>query len=84
MQSLFICTGCDFVSRFHGVSKTAFYEAFQCDFKFITGGKHPGTLDQAGADDIQDGLLAFCRLVGSAYFRKYTGAFLEDSPEDLF
>ncbi|XP_072051451.1 uncharacterized protein [Amphiura filiformis] len=84
LQILFISSGCDFVSKFYGHSKTSFFSVFQRDCRFITGGYLQGTLDQFGPDEYEHGLLAFYRLVGCVYFRKFTSSFSEDSPEDFF
>ncbi|XP_071847719.1 uncharacterized protein [Apostichopus japonicus] len=83
VQVLYICSGCDFTSFFKGHSKKGFLEVFFRDCEFITGIESDGKLNDCGVSTWEKGLLAFCRLIGSVYFRKYCSAFAEESPSEL-
>ena len=80
MQMVYLSTGCDYVSFFHGFGKASFIQTFWRYAEFITSGlgHTPGTLTDTslvdGASDL--GFLAFMRLVGSVYFHKHRSAFL--------
>ena len=78
LQTLFVCTGCDYVSFFSGIGKTFFLKVFFEYAKFIavdlvgpfTGViSHTNLLEQATASQ-----LAFFRLVGCAYLKKHANA----------
>lgn len=73
MQAVFVSTGCDFVSFFQGHGKASFLNTLFEYSGFISAnsGNAPGTL----ASTDHNGLLAFFRLVGCAYFRKHKSAF---------
>ena len=47
---------------------------------FITGRTHPGSLTDTGPEKRDEGFLAFLRLVGAAYFNKYSTCFTQSSP----
>ena len=55
---------------------------------FITGGtnQYPGTLADTGLNtaELNQEFLAFLRLIGTVYFKKYGVAFSEPSPVALF
>lgn len=52
---------------------------------FITGGSDPiGSLANVTPQNADMGLLAFIRLVGSAYFKKHLTGFKHTTPEALF
>ena len=72
MQAIYISTGCDYVSFFHGIGKVSFLATFFKHASFIAG----------GLEDIT--YLFFVRLVGCAYYRKYASAFALQRPEALF
>ncbi len=82
IQTLFICTGCDFVSFFNGLGKATFLGTLNQYSAFITA-------DQDSAQGILTteqnslGLLAFTRLVGCAYFKKHKSAFLPTYPTPM-
>ncbi|XP_071949801.1 uncharacterized protein [Antedon mediterranea] len=84
LQTLFISSGCDYVSFFKGYSKKRFMEVFYRNCKFVSGGIHTGYLNQIGPDVQHLGLLAFYRLVGCVYFQQNLAAFSVDTAEELF
>ena len=84
MLTLYVCTGCDFISFFfHRLGKACFlntlfeYSAFICSNREQT----PGTLVE-----FESSLLSFLHLVGCTYFRKHKAAFLPmyETPMTLF
>ena len=85
MQVVYVCTGCDFISFFHGLGKAYFlntlfeYNAFICSDNEQT----PGTLAEPESDS---SVLSFFRLVGCTYFRKHKAAFLPtyETPMNVF
>ena len=81
LQILYVASGCDFTSFFKGHSKKGFLDVFIRDCEFITGSNSTGKLDDSNEEL---SLLAFYRLIGSVYFRKYSSAFEADSPRELF
>ncbi len=85
LQSLFICTGCDYISFFAGIGKASFLRVFFQHSSFVNANcsDYPGHLSNTRSDDLQLGFLAFVRLVGSAYFKKCQSAFVHDSPRAL-
>ena len=61
IQTLFICSGCDYISFFAGIGKIFYENAW-----FICGmDSLPGTLAQTDIDNLKEGFLSFVRLVGS-------------------
>ena len=60
LQTLFICSGCDYVSVFVGLGKTAMLTCSQ---------DVPGTLADTGHDQMEEGFLSFVRLIGTVYFK---------------
>ena len=75
-QTLFIATGCDYISFFHGIGKATFLGTMYEYSEFITAGTTaPGTLTNE-----PNGLFSFLRLVGCAYFKKHKSAFLPSFP----
>ena len=72
LQSLFICTGCDYTSFFVGIGKATFMRiAFQhCEFINSDTTAFPGSLTHT-AQCKDKGFLAFIRLVGTVYFKKH-------------
>ena len=83
LQSLFICTGCDYISYFKNHGKKMFYKTFIDNTEFIqgrldgTGGK----LCDTSESNRNKGFLAFIRLVGCEYFSKYSTSFLQQAPD---
>ncbi|CAC5388729.1 unnamed protein product [Mytilus coruscus] len=68
IQMLYICSGRDFVSCFHGCGKKAFLDGFYQNAQFIASDLNLSTLDETG-------LCSFYRLVASVYFAKHRPAF---------
>lgn len=85
MQTLFLCTGCDFVLVFEGIGKASFMATlFQyCDFICANNELLPGTLEFSDTDSNAHGKLAFLRLVGCAYLRKHKSVFLPAYPSPV-
>ena len=83
LQSLFISTGCDYISYFKNHGKKFFCKTFIDNTEFIqgrldgTGGK----LCDTSESNRDDGFLAFIRLVGCEYFSKYSTSFLQQAPD---
>lgn len=88
LQSLFVSTGCDYVSFFSGLGKATFLRYFFQYAEFITGESQytKGSLSDVllNNDAHKQGFLAFLRLVGTVYFKKHATAFESDSPESHF
>ena len=85
MQSLYISTGCDYVSFFTGIGKASFMSTFFQHASFIAGGTDPpGSIGEFSLDAQSPAMLSFLRLVGCAYFRKHSSAFELHTPEALF
>ncbi|XP_078589268.1 uncharacterized protein LOC144869676 isoform X2 [Branchiostoma floridae x Branchiostoma japonicum] len=87
IQSLFISTGCDYVSFFVGLGKVSFLKTFFQYSEFISSGNSVQTVTSGSlsCSDKDTGFLAFVRLVGSVYFQKHRTAFLKySSPAQLF
>ena len=85
MQSLYISTGCDYVSFFTGIGRASFLSTFFQSASFIAGGRDPpGSIGEFSLDAQSPGMLSFLRLVGCAYFRKHSSAFELHTPEALF
>ena len=74
MQTLFVATGCDYVSFFSGIGKTFFLKVFFEYAKFIA-------VDLSGP--FIDSQFAFFRLVGCAYFKKHANTFCGHTPSSL-
>ena len=82
MQTLYVCTGCDFISFFHGLGKAYFLNSLfeYSDFICSNSDQIPGTLAQP---ESEQSLLSFFRLVGCTYFRKHKAAFLPMYPTPM-
>ena len=76
MQMLFITSGCDYISFFSGFGKAAFLNIFFQHASFITGNQSNGLLSENSKEGMKQGFLAFLRLVGTLYFKKYLSAFV--------
>ena len=69
IQATYVCSGCDYTLFFAGCGKTAFFAALYQYSEFITSGTlAPGLLCR---EDEKTSLLAFYRLVGCVYFKRY-------------
>ena len=88
LQTLFVVTGCDYVSFFSGLGKATFLRCFFQHAEFITGESQytQGSLSdtQLDNDAHKQGFLAFLRLIGTVYFKKHATAFESNSPESHF
>ena len=88
LQTLFVVTGCDYVSFFSGIGKATFLWYFFQHAEFITGESQytQGSLSDTLLDDdtYKQGFLAFLRLIGTVYFKKHATAFESNSPESHF
>ena len=75
IRSLFVTTGSDYTSYFHGFGKKTVLDTFfhYCDF--ITGSSGNGSLHQVSVTNQHRGFLSFLRLVGALYFKKHYSAF---------
>lgn len=82
MQTLFICTGCDFISFFKSLGKTTLLNNFYHYANFI------GSLHKIHPENKDDGFLAFICLIGTTYFKKHLAAFISfykhDTPKHLY
>ncbi len=68
-QTLFVTTGCDYVSFFNGMGRATFLRYFYQFAEFITSGRGntPGTLADISLDDgqLDTDFLSFLRLIGA-------------------
>ena len=88
-QTIYVATGSDYTSFFSGIGKSSFLKTFYQHSRFISSGKvrnAPGTLVDVNPDsnESSNGFLAFLRLVGTAYFKKYPRSFSQDTPDGHF
>ena len=86
MQTLFVCTGCDYTSFFSQIGKATFLRYFFQYAAFITGRESQGTLADTGleGETYNNGFLAFLRLIGTVYFKKHATGFETPSPANHF
>ena len=83
LQTLFISTGCDYVSYFAGFGKkSTFLKVFFQHASFISGVSQ-GTLASTCGSSRQLGFLSFVRLIGTVYFKKHLSRFKYDCPRAL-
>ena len=84
LQTLFVVSGCDYISFFSRLGKATFLRYFYQYASFISSGDEttPGTLaDTALQDEVyQQGYLSFIRLIGTVYFKKHSSGFETPSP----
>lgn len=82
LQTLYVASGCDYTSFFSQTGKATFMRYFYQHASFINSTTE-GTLADTDLTDLSynRGYLAFIRLVGAIYFKKYTAAFNAASPE---
>ena len=87
-QTLYVATGCDYISFFHGIGKATFFRYFYQYADFITSGQGgaPGTLADTALHNAQMdvGYLSFLRLVGTVYYKKYNTGFETPNPVTHF
>ena len=84
LQTLYVSTGCDYVSFFVGMGKASFLSTFFQYATFIAGGDPSGSLGEVSLDKEGPSFLSFVRLVGCAYFKSHTSAFEYTTPVTLF
>ena len=89
MQTIYVVTGCDYISFFSQIGKATFLRYFYQYTSFITAGNDPstpGTLYDVGleSDNYKLGYLAFLRLIGTVYFKKHSSGFDTQSPVTHF
>ena len=83
LQTLFICTGCDYVSYFADFGKSTFLKVFFQHASFINS-LSQGTLASTCDTSRESGFLSFVRLIGTVYFKKHLSSFKYDCPRALF
>ena len=87
LQTLFVATGCDYVSFFSGIGKAFFLKVFFEYAKFIAVDLTGPFIGLVSPLDLQEqaaaSQLAFFRLVGCAYFKKHNNAFYGHTPSSL-
>ena len=82
LQTLYVVTGCDYVSYFHGIGKIKFLRVFFQHASFISNGQEqPGTLADITPERESLGFLSFVGLVGTVYFKLHLQAFVHRTPE---
>ena len=81
LQTLFVATGCDFVS---GIGKATFSKYFYQNASFITGSKGVGCLYHTTNDTKKDGFLVFLRLIGTINFKKKMHQLLKQRRQLVF
>ena len=82
IQSIYVATGCDYTSFFHGLGKVTFLATFFQHAAFISGrNSPPGTMGETGDSDSK---FSFLRLIGCAYYKQHVSAFRSQTPEALF
>jgi hypothetical protein len=88
LQSIYVSTGCDYVSYFAGIGKCSFLSTFYQYAGFIAAGTPPwphGSLGEISPDlSDQHSLCSFLRLVGCSYFKKNASAFEQKTPVALY
>ena len=88
LQTLFVVSGCDYISFFSRIGNATFMRYFFQYASFVTAGDHtstPGTLANTNLNsDYKTGFLAFVRLVGTVYFKKHASGFGTASPPAHF
>ena len=80
IQFLCVVSGCDCISFFAGFGKMKFYQMFFQYASFISAGSSPSGI----LNNTANGFLAFLRLVGCLYYKKYASAFSDKSPSHFF
>ena len=88
MQTLFISTGCDFVSYFKSLGKATILNIFFQHAEFICGANTPGCLHHTLPHNRESGFLSFIRFIGTCYFKKHLPAFITlyglETPKHLY
>ena len=76
MKTLFISTGCDYISYFKFIGKATILNNFFQYASFICGDNLVGCLHGTSLGNTEDNFLSFIRLIGICYFKKHTTAFI--------
>jgi len=79
IQILFVSTGCDCISYFHGLGKTSFLNTLFDYAEFICSSEFGMLTDE----DEKNSFISFLRLVGCTYFRKHKSVFLPAYPTPM-
>ena len=83
LQTLYVTTGCDYISFFSGIGKATFLRYFFNYASFISANETAkGTLADVSltGDTYRAGFLSFLRLIGTVYFKKHNTGFDIPSP----
>lgn len=84
LQTLYVITGCDYISFFSQIGKATFLRYFFQYAPFITGSESTemGSLADVDLENgkYKHGYLAFTRLVGTVFFKKHSSGFDTQSP----
>ena len=83
VQTLYVVTGCDYISFFSKMGKATFLRYFYQYASFISSGQHyPGTLADTSLQHgvYEEGYLAFLHLIGTVYLKKHSTGFDTPSP----
>ena len=78
VQSLYVSTGCDYLSYIKSFRKATIITVFMQYTTFIDGVNSLGSLHKTQLSNRDDGFLAFLRLVGCCYFKKHLAAFVSN------
>ena len=88
LQTLYICSGCDYISYIHGHGKATVFNVFYQHAEFVCGQKMEGSLSETSHHKRDSGFLAFTRLIGTLYFKKHLSSFVSvysfENPNQLF
>ena len=87
MQTIYIATGCNYISFFNNLGKSTFLKYFFEYSSFITAGTNintPGMLSDTEPHQQELGYYSFLRLVGVVYFKKHASGFSTSSPVTHF
>ncbi len=88
LQTIYTVSGCNYTSFFSEIGKATSLRRFFENANFITRGDSitPGTLadNTTECTSTNTGFLAFLRLIGTIYFKKYASGFDTQSPSSYF
>ena len=86
LQSIYISTGCDYISFFKGMGKATILNVFFQYADFICGPRLHGSLHDTA--NTKQSFLSFLRLIGCCYFKKHLSAFVSlfncETPVQLY
>ena len=78
LQTLFITSGCDYVSYFSGFGKASVLKCFFQHADFINGSQLSRCLSETDTQNRESGFQAFLCLIGTLYFKKNLPAFISE------